>query len=70
MSALCSARRLEPGRAVEGRYWVAGAWSGSGIPDLLGYLGELDAEARASVKVGNYRFARTPDPQRVEGEAN
>jgi hypothetical protein len=63
-------QRLEPGRAAEGRYWLAGAWSGSGIHDLLRYLGGLDAEARASVSVGNYRFARTPDPQRVEGEAN
>jgi len=63
-------RRLEPGRAIEGRYWLAGAWSGSGIKDLPGYLRGVDAEARAAVKVGNYRFTATPNPQRVEGEAN
>jgi hypothetical protein len=63
-------QRLEPGRAGEGRYWLAGAWSGSGIHDLLGYLRGMDAEARAVVKVGNFRFTPTPNPQRVEGEAN
>ena len=30
----------------------------------------VEKEARAAVKVGGYRFARTPAPQRVEGEAD
>jgi len=62
--------RLEPGKAVEGRYQVAGAWSGSGIPDLLGYLRELEPKARAEVEVGKFRFTPTPVPQKVEGESD
>jgi len=63
-------QRLEPGHAVEGRYWLAGAWSGSGIKNLLGRLTAIGNQARASVTMGKYRFTRTPNPQRVEGEAN
>lgn len=62
--------RLEPGRPAVGRYWLAGAWSGSGISDLLSYLAEADRRARATVTVGHFRHAATPVPQRLEGEAN
>jgi len=60
--------KLEPGRAVAGRYWMAGAWSGSGIPDLLLHLANVGQRARAAVRVGNFRFAATPDPKRLEME--
>jgi len=63
-------QRLEPGHATQGHYWMAGAWGRSGIDDLPAYLREIDREARASVTLGDYRFARTPFPERVEGEAN
>lgn len=62
--------RLAPGRTVSGRYQVAAAWSGSGIADLLGYLAGVEPAARATVTVSGFRFARTPNPQRVEGEAD
>ena len=61
--------RLEPGAAVSGRYWVAGAWSGSGIRDLLGYLAEEEVRARATATVGKFTFTKTSRPERVEGEA-
>ena len=31
-------KRLEPGHAVEGHYWMAAPWSGGGIHDLLLHL--------------------------------
>ena len=61
--------KLGPGTAVSGRYWVAAAWSGSGVKDLLPHLAAVEKEARAAVAVGKYKFTRTPAPQRVEGEA-
>ncbi|HEY3839860.1 MAG TPA: DUF4861 family protein [Bryobacteraceae bacterium] len=62
-------RKLQPGQGVTGRYWVAGAWSGSGIRDLPSYLAAEQIRAQSAVKVADYRFAKTPKPQRVEGEA-
>jgi hypothetical protein len=61
--------RLEPGHAVTGRYWMAAAWSGSGIHDLLAHLSETGRKARAGVVVGNFSHTRTPTPGRLEGEA-
>jgi hypothetical protein len=61
--------RLAPGHAVSGRYWVAAAWSGSGIHDLLGHLAGTERQARATVVVGAYKHAATPAPERLEGEA-
>jgi hypothetical protein len=61
-------RKLQAGQAVTGRYQVAGAWSGSGVGDLLGYLRGLPVRKR--VTVGGYQFTKTPRPERVEGEAN
>lgn len=61
--------RLEPGHAVTGRYWVAAAWSGSGIHDLLGHLAGIERQARSVVVVDSYKHAVTPAPQRLEGEA-
>jgi hypothetical protein len=63
-------QRLDRGHAAEGRYWLAGAWSGSGIKDLLAHMTAIGNQARASVRVGKYVFSRTPNPRRVEGEAN
>jgi hypothetical protein len=62
-------RRLEPGAAVSGHYWLAGAWSGSGIRDLLAYLKEEEKRARVSLQASEYRLVKTPLPERVEGEA-
>jgi pectinesterase len=68
--------RLAPGRAVEGRYWMAAAWSGSGSAlgrdagDLLPYLRRVEQQARAAVRVSNLRHARTPNPDAIEGEAH
>lgn len=62
-------RKLAPGRAAGGVYWLAAAWSGSGIPDLMTHLKGVEPEARARVTVSGFQHARTPLPQRVEGEA-
>ena len=62
-------QRLMPGRAATGRYWVAGAWSGSGIADLLAYLRAEESRAKAQVAAGGFRVTKTPMPERLEGEA-
>jgi hypothetical protein len=69
-AAIVFAERLAAGRAVDGRYSVAAAWSGSGIRDLFGHLDEVEDQARAEVKISNFKFTPTPAPARVEGEAN
>jgi hypothetical protein len=61
--------QLAPGRAATGRYALAAAWSGTGIRDLIPHLAALDPQARAAVTIQNLRHARTPTPQRLEGEA-
>jgi hypothetical protein len=63
-------QKLAPGQAVRGSYRVAGAWSGSGIANLTGYLADEDARTRTVIRVGAFRFAKTPQPERVEGEAH
>ncbi len=68
-AAIVFAQRLAAGRAVEGRYAVAAAWSGSGVRDLFAHLDEVEDQARTSLKISNYRFTPTPAPSRVEGEA-
>ena len=62
--------RLMPGHAVAGTYWLAAAWSGSGIQDLLGHLAAIEGEARARVQVGSFHHTHTPHPDRLEGESN
>jgi hypothetical protein len=62
-------QKLEPGRAVSGWYAVAAAWSGSGIKDLLGHVVAVEPAARTKVTVGGFRHAKTPIPQKVEGES-
>jgi hypothetical protein len=62
-------QRLAPGHAAMGRYWVAGAWSGSGIGDLLSYLRAEEPKARSQVRVSGFRVSKTPMPERIEGEA-
>jgi hypothetical protein len=69
-AAIIFAGRLAAGRVVDGRYALAGAWSGSGIQDLFGHLDEVEDQARAEVKISNFKFTPTPAPARVEGEAN
>jgi Domain of unknown function (DUF4861) len=74
--------RLMPGRAVEGRYQVAAAWSGSGVGsgsgagrgggtgDLLPHLRRVEQQARAVVRVTNLQHEKTPHPELIEGEAH
>ena len=62
-------QRLAPGKAATGRYWVAGACSGSGIGDLLAYLRSEEPKAKSQVRVSGFRVSKTPMPERVEGEA-
>jgi hypothetical protein len=68
--------RLAPGHAVEGRYSMAAAWSGSdsalggGAGALLPYLRRVERQARAAVRVANLRYTRTPNPDAIEGEAH
>ena len=61
--------KLRASTPVSGRYHVAGAWSGTGVGDLLSYLKAEDERARAKVKIGATRIVKTPMPGRVEGEA-
>jgi hypothetical protein len=63
-------QHLAPGQAVRGHYRVAGAWNASGIGNLLGYLAEEDARTRPVVRVGGFRFTKTPKPERIEGESD
>jgi hypothetical protein len=60
---------LRPGQPVRLRYQVAAAWSGTGIDDLFAHLREIEWKSRQRVALSHYRFTRTPDPQRIEGEA-
>lgn len=60
---------LKPGQAVTGHYWVAAAWSGSGIHDLLGHLSNQARLARENVVISNFSHVSTPTPGRLEGEA-
>ncbi|MGH9469078.1 MAG: DUF4861 family protein [Terriglobia bacterium] len=62
-------QRLEAGQAVSGSYAAAAAWSGSGITDPLAYLTAEQKKANARVEVTGERFEKTPEPQRIEGEA-
>lgn len=63
-------RQLAPGQLVEGQYWLAAAWSGTGIRDLLSHLTHVEQQARAAVRIEHLRLARTPWPERIEGEAH
>jgi hypothetical protein len=66
--------RLTPGHAVEGRYQLAAAWSGTGVgvaaSDLLPYLRRVEQQARAAVRVVDLQHAKTPHPDQIEGEAH
>lgn len=68
-AAIVFAGRLTAGRTVDARYSMAAAWSGSGIRDLFAHLDEVEDQARAEVKISNYKFTPTPAPARVEAEA-
>lgn len=68
-AAIVFGGRLAAGRAVEGSYSVAAAWSGSGIADLFGHLDQVEDQARAEVRISNFKFTATPAPARVDGEA-
>ena len=62
-------KALSCGRAVTVNYAVAAGWSKSGIPDLLHYLAGLQGQVNAKVTVSDERLERTPQPERIEGEA-
>jgi hypothetical protein len=62
--------RLGPRGAVELNYKAAAVWSGSGFADPLAQLIEEQRQVLAHVEVSGERLDRTPQPQRIEGEAN
>ncbi|MCX6623159.1 MAG: DUF4861 family protein [Acidobacteria bacterium] len=61
--------RFTAGRAVGGEYAVAGAWSGSGIPDAAAYLTKLADETRIRPETSGLAYHATPRPERLNGEA-
>lgn len=67
--AVILARKLKGGEAVTFQYSVAGCWAGGGIDDLAGYLKKVEAKSRMKVRISNMRISKTPNPERVEGEA-
>jgi hypothetical protein len=67
--AVILARKLKSGEVVTFRYSVAAAWAGGGVDDLPGYLRKAELKSRMKVRITNLRFARTPNPERVEGES-
>jgi hypothetical protein len=62
--------RLRAGRAVDVRYQVAAAWSGSGIANLFEHLEQVEKQARGTVQLDGFKLTHTPLPARIEGEAN
>ncbi|MCL5005696.1 MAG: DUF4861 domain-containing protein [Acidobacteria bacterium] len=62
-------RTLSCGRATTEDYAVAAAWQKSGIPDLLHYLAGMKGQVNSKVVVSNERLEKTPQPERIEGEA-
>ncbi|MES2390317.1 MAG: DUF4861 family protein [Acidobacteriota bacterium] len=61
--------QLAPGHAVEGTFWVAAAWSGSGTGQPVEHLRSIEQEARTSLAVTAITHSVNPTPQRLEGEA-
>ena len=59
---------MGPGHASEQIYAVAGAWSGSGIENLVESLKQLRGQVEERPKTGALTFARTPHPERVGAE--
>ena len=62
--------RFSAGHAVSGEYAVAGAWSGSGIPDAAEYLARLASEVQLRVEANGFVYHATPRPERLNQEAN
>lgn len=62
-------QRLEPGRAVSGSYAAAAAWSKSGVVEPLEFLAAEQRQVEARVEVSDERLEKTPQPQRINGEA-
>jgi Domain of unknown function (DUF4861) len=62
-------KKLTCGHALQEEFAVAAAWSRSGIPDLLQYLSRMKGRVNARVVVSDERPEKTPQPERVEGEA-
>lgn len=60
---------LQPGQAVSGSYAAAAAWSHTGIAAPSRYLALEQSQAEARVEVSNERLEKTPQPQRINGEA-
>lgn len=67
--AVILARKLSSGEAVSFRYTVAATWAGGGVDDLDGYLRKVEVKSRMKVRIGNLKFSKTPNPERVDGEA-
>lgn len=61
--------RLAPGESVTGSFAAAAAWSRSGIQDQVHYLADEQARVEARVEVSGERLEKTPQPERISGEA-
>jgi hypothetical protein len=62
--------RLGPGRAVVEEYAVGAAPAFSGYVDLEGQLRRQKGFVEAKVKVSGAKLEQTPQPERVDREAN
>lgn len=60
---------LRAGQAVSGSYAAAAAWGHSGIAAPLRYLALEQQQVEARVEVSGERLEKTPQPQRINGEA-
>jgi hypothetical protein len=61
--------RLAPGRAVHGEYVLAAAWKFGGVDAPGKYLVDLSDIVGVQIPAGDFRFSRTPKPERLDAEA-
>lgn len=61
--------KLMAGQSTMGSYAIAGAWSGSDTANPASALKEITKAVSAKVETGNYRFQRTPRPDKEDAEA-
>lgn len=62
-------KKLAPGQSVSGEYAVSGAWSGSAIADPARSLADIAAAVSTRFETTNYRFQKTPRPDKEDAEA-
>jgi hypothetical protein len=66
---IAATRTLKAGESRTLEYAVAGAWSGSGIRDLRGYLVRVGKEVAGQIVLSGLKFETTPNPEKVDAEA-